>query len=142
MTRAELTEFFIGKTPILPALGASAYEVPTLAWVRGEFYDAFRKWLYSLGEDTWTVNWECRDFARAYACYMQLCWARSNPRPGSADGCAAGEIWFIPDATDPTKGHAICPVVTDQGLVFIDPQNNELWPMTAAQLGSAFFLRF
>lgn len=140
MTREELQAFFPFDAP-LPHFGASSYAVPTLAWLQGDLWKFFKARLWSENLDTWKVRWECRDFARAYACSALECWA-DTPGANPDDGLAVGEVWFIPDPTQPSSGHAICPVITENGLQFIEPQTGQLYPMTAAQLSTRYFLRF
>lgn len=141
MTRPELLAFF-PTTPLCPThLGAASYAVPTLKWIQGPCYEAFRARYWAENLDKWIVRWECRDFARAFACFAQECWATTQG--GTADdGLSIGEIWFIPSAAKPIEGHAICPIVCDQGLVFLEPQTGQLWPITPEQFASRFFLRF
>ena len=134
--------------------GGADYELPTLAWAQGTFYDFFRQRLGSDNLQTWIVKWECRDFARAYASMAQECNARTPNTPGGADILSIGEVWFIPDAsrygtlpgqlagTFDGGGHAINMLLTEQGWVFIDPQTNVVWQMTEAELRSIYFLRF
>ena len=134
--------------------GGSNYAAPTLAWLQGTFYDFFRARLWSDSLQAWVVKWECRDFARAYACYAQECNALTPATPGGADILTVGEVWFIPDAdrygvnagqlagTPSGGGHAINLALVETGWVFIDPQVNLLWQMTEAELKSIYFLRF
>lgn len=140
MTRAEITAFF--PRNFLGGdchLGATSYAVPTLAWLRGPFWEFFRGELWDRNLDKWIYRWECRDFARLYAAKAVECWARTQG--GTADdGLAVGEIWFQPDRTP--GGHAICPVFTEQGLVYLDPQNNTPWPLSADEFASRYFVRF
>lgn len=144
MTRPEIFAFFppagvLGQ----PKFGGNNYAVPTLEWLRGPFWEFFKARYWSTNSDKWKFRWECRDFARAYACAAQECWGNMNLELApDSDALAVGEIWFVPEALDASKGHAICPAITDVGLVFIDPQNNSLWQITEAQLASRYFLRF
>ncbi|MDE2104596.1 MAG: hypothetical protein KGL39_45595 [Patescibacteria group bacterium] len=143
MTRAEIAAFFPQKEGVQLNFGASSYAVPTLAWLQGDFWNYFYRQLWDESLQKWTVRWECRDFARAYACMAQLCWAKTQGAAATDDGLAVGEFWFIPDATKPTEGHAICAVFTENGLQFIDPQvGTSLWQMSHEQFSSSYFLRF
>lgn len=72
----------------------------------------------------------------------QECWARTQGGTGD-DGLAVGEIWFLPDKrTNLYEGHAICPVITDEGRGYIDPQNNTLWDVSPTEFESRYLLRF
>lgn len=141
MSPAEIIAFFPPTPLCLTHLGAASYAVPVRAWLLGKCYEAFRARYWSENLNTWTIRWECRDFARAFACFAQECWALTEAFT-SDDGMAVGEIWFIPDARKPAEGHAICPIFTENGLEFLEPQTGQLWPITPAQFYSRYFLRF
>jgi len=71
------------------------------------------------------------------------CWANTHAdTPDRDDGLAVGEMWYSPDRANPMNGHAICPAITDKGLVFLEPQNGKLCDISADQLASLYFLRF
>lgn len=145
MTRAEISAFFPPAGLVgAPHFGAMSYAVPTLAWLRGPFWDFFKTRYWETNSDKWKFRWECRDFTRAYACAAQECWGNMVATGAAAadDGLTVGEIWFIPDAYDASKGHAIAPAITDVGRVFIDPQTNQLCNLTDAQIASRYFLRW
>lgn len=142
MTRDEILAFVPHLPDCRTNFGALNYAVPTLKWVQGPFYDFFikRRWNATLG--TWQRRYECRDFVRAYCADMVECWALDN-HLSDDDSIAVGEIWFSPTPQLPgSAGHAVASLITDQGLVFLDPQNNKLWPMSPAQFASRFFSRW
>jgi hypothetical protein len=142
MTPAEIALFFPAPRTLLalPHFSANDYAVPTLEWLQGPFWDFFKTRYWATDSDKWKFRWECRDFARAYACAAQECWGNSAPdQAAESDALAVGEFWFNPE---PGKGHAICPAFTEQGLVFIDPQTNALCALTTEQYSSRYFLRF
>lgn len=141
MTRDEIAAWFPANWTCLTNFGALTYAVPTLAWIQGPCYAAFRNRYWAENLSRWTVRWECRDFARAFACFAQECWATTQAA-SLEDGVAVGEIWFRPDPNDLTKGHAICPIFTENGLQYLEPQTGKLWPMSPEQLASRYFLRF
>lgn len=136
MTRPELLAFFPGHTV---RLGCENYEVTTLDWVQNKAWPAFRDWLFGMGCDKWTTRFECRDFARMFSAFCVVLWANTRMVGSSSDGVSVGEIWFNPA---PGTGHAVCPVICDQGLVFVEPQTGAVYPLTPGQLASAYFLRF
>jgi hypothetical protein len=148
MTRAELAAFFPANgTPL--HTGAQSYAVPTLAWLRGPCFDAFRARYWQADLAKWQFRWECRDFAAAFRLFAVECWARTpalnsqlSAISSESDGIAVGELWFLPDPLNAAQGHAICPVICDQGLQFIEPQTGLLAPCSPAQLASRYFLRF
>lgn len=141
MTQGEIQAFFPGPQAI--NFGGALYAVPALDWLLGPFWEFFRARYWATNSDKWKFRWECRDFARAYACAAQECWGASNPAGAEdSDALAVGEIWFIPDAGHPEIGHAVCAAITEAGLVFIEPQTGRPYPMTPGQLASRYFLRF
>lgn len=143
MTTLELIAFFPGQSHLF--IAGDRYATPTLEYLQGPFYTSYRAWLYSLSLDTWTNPWECRDFARAYATWAQVCNAKTPIEPIGTSALAVGEQWFEVDAEHynyPRGGHAICPVVTENGVQYIDPQTNLLWQMSPSELLSVRFLRF
>ena len=142
MTRGELLAF-MPSVPNCPThLGAESYAVPTLRWLQGPFWDFFKKRLWDANLDKWQVRWECRDFARAYASTALECWAKTVGGT-TDDGLAVGEVWFLPDQRgQAAEGHAVCPCITDEGMIWIDPQVNTVWPYSPVELASRYFLRW
>lgn len=137
MTQNEIRAFFPG---LYPLFGGVQYAVPTLAWLRGPFWNFFRGRLWDENLQAWRVGWECRDFARAYACAAQECNALASAAPG--DALVVGEFWFRPHGNPVGSDHAICPAITDQGLVFIEPQTGDIRPVTPTEILTCAFLRF
>ncbi len=142
MTRAEIQSFF----PVTQIhFGAASYGVPTLAWIRGPFWDFIRGRWWDENLTKWKFNWACRDFTRAAASAAQECNALTQGSP--YDVVAIGEFWFVPDSSKPTatgqrEGHAVCPCFTDTGLVYMDFQTCTPWPLTTSEFQSRYFLRF
>ena len=140
MTRDEILAFF-PYSGSCTHFGAGNYAVPTLEWLQGPLWTFYRDRLWSENLDKWSVKFECRDFTLSYMAAARECWALT-PGNEDMDAPAVGDIWFIPDATKPFEGHSIAPVFTENGLQFIDPQNNQLWPMSPEQFSSRYFVRF
>jgi hypothetical protein len=139
MTRAEIQAFFLAK-PVW--FGGLNYAVPELSWLQGKFWDFFKARLWSENLDKWLVRWECRDFARGFACAAQECNATTAGGPGDCDALAVGEFWFIPDNSPPGQGHAICACITENGLQFIEPQTGAVRPVSETEFASCYFVRF
>ena len=140
MTAQEIRNAFYGK-PVF--VGGANYAVPAQDWLLGPFYDYFKKQLGGDGLGAWSVRWECRDFARAYACLAQICNAlTTGPAPAAEDALAVGEFWFKPDGSAPGTGHAINVCFTETGLTFIEPQTGLLRPVSDSEMSSCYFLRF
>lgn len=142
MTRGELIAFAPSINGCSANFGALTYAVPTLNWLQGPCWEFFRARLWSENLDKWQVRWECRDFARAFACCALECWAKTVGGTDD-DGLAVGEIWFLPDRrAQAMAGHAVCPAITDGGLIWLDPQNGQLWPFTPSEFASRYYLRW
>lgn len=141
VTRDEINAFFPFNGRCVPQLGAMAFHVPTLRFIQGEGYAFFLRRYWAEGLGRWTVRWQCRDFASAFRLAMVECWALTNT-VSPDDGLAIGEIWFNPDPAKPLEGHAICPVFTENGLQFLEPQTGQLCPLAPAQFESRYSLRF
>jgi hypothetical protein len=141
MTRAEITAFFPNVFTV-PRFGGLNYAVPTLAWVRGPFWDFFHGRLWDEGLQKWMFRFECRDFARLGACAAQECWARTPGGPSDSDALALGEFWYHPDANAPGEDHAIWAVICDMGLVFIEPQDCSQQFPSDREISSCTFIRF
>ena len=140
MTREEIKAFFIPGTPLF--FGGKSYAVPTLAWLLGDFYRDFHAALWHEDVSAWSPRFECRDFARSYACLAQIANAHASNTPDGDDAIAVGEIWFHPDANPPTQDHAVNAAITDEGLVFIDPQTGLVVTLKPSELLTVKFARF
>lgn len=140
MTRQELGAFC--PPGVAVDFGGLKYAVPTLARLTGSCYAAFKKRLFDEDLQVWKVKWQCRDFVRAFACFVQECNADTQNTPDGDDACAVGEFWFYPDGNPPGLGHAVCICVTDEGLKFLDPQTNLVRIMSETELLSCAFLRW
>ena len=138
MTRDELAAFLPDTPRCVTHLGAASYAVPTADWIVMHCWPAFHARYWSEDLDKWVLRWECRDFARAFACFAQECWALTVGGTED-DGIAVGEIWYPPT---PATGHAINPCITDQGLIFIEPQTGQQCYPTSEQVASRYFLRW
>lgn len=125
-----------------PNLGATNYAKPTLAYLQGPLFDAFRARYWAENLDTWKVKWACRDFARAFACIASEANADTTGSPSGMDAIAVFAIWFRPDLARAmgVDAHAIYLAFTDVGPTFVDPQNNTIWNASDSERGSVFFL--
>ena len=124
--------------------GASEYGVPLLSWLTGQFYTDYRARIFDESNQDWLPKWPCREFARSFACFAQEAWAKTPGTPDGETSVLVGEYWFKPDASrgmPVDEGHAVCFALTDQGLVYIDPQNGTLWQMSDTERDSNYFRR-
>lgn len=90
------------------------------------YYDWFRTKLYDIGVTRWDQKQDCDDFANLYADFLQLRlylgqWER-DPLP-QAEGVAVARYWYRPNLGN--ELHAINAVLTEKGLIFIEPQTGQ-----------------
>ena len=145
MTRVELLTFLpatLLESFVPPCyMGARSYAEPTTKWLTGPCYAAFKARYFDAYLAKWQYRWECRDFAAAFRLFAVECWATSTELTtlDNDDGISVGEMWYKPT---PDTAHAICPIITNEGLLYLEPQNGQLCTLTSEQYSSRFFLRF
>jgi hypothetical protein len=132
MTGREIQSYFVCRVWLPDA----SYTRPTLRWLQGAFWDAFREDRFNKVGRYSRKN-DCDNFARAYAQLAQDCHAMSTGR--DAEGLAVGEVFYI---TRKGEGHAIVCAFTDQGRKFIEPQTGRVIDLTENELLSCTFVRF
>ena len=145
MTNVDIRALFPVRTIVITS--DSTYAKPTLAWLQGPFWTWYIGWRKELGLDRWTRKSDCDNFARTYSSAAQDCHALTITRQAAAtgdpvtlEGLAVGEIHYF--ARDLGGWHAIVAAVTDQGLVFIEPQNNRRLMLTPDDLATCTFAYF
>lgn len=142
MTRSEIQlALYHAGLRALPNFGTDNYALPETAWLTGPFWDFYKAQLWNADVDNWQVKWECRDFARAYACLAQLCNARTAVSHTGMSALAVGEFWYNPGG-NPAEGHAINACFTEHGLTFIEPQTGAPVTLCQAEISSCYFCRF
>lgn len=111
------------------------YYKPTLAWLQGPFWKWFSSWRAEMNLNNWTRSNDCDNFARAYCQAAEDCHSLTTK-----DGAlAVGEFWYHRH-TD--GAHAIVCALTDQGFIYIEPQNNHRLMLLPKEIESCFFARF
>lgn len=110
------------------------YALPDKRWVLNDFYPWYKKELMRLGGQEWSEAWDCDDFARMFACLMQLSHrnavGRGEAKESFAEGIACAEIHYhMANGT----AHAINAIITKEGgeikPVFIEPQTGMIEPV-------------
>lgn len=114
----------------------TTYAEPTLRWLQGAFWQSFRadRWA-KVG--SYSRKNDCDNWARAYAQHAQDCHAMSHG--SEAEALAVGEMFYTKASGE---GHAICVAITEQGLVFLEPQNGQVITLSPSEILSCFFVRF
>ena len=143
LSNTELRSSFPGITPGFVYTSALVYGIPTLEYLQGPFYDY---WIHTLGGlNLWTSKWECWDFTSSYLVELAKANALTPATPTGETTLSVGRWDFHPEAErlagNPT-GHSIIAAITDQGLRYLDPQNNTLWSPSSNELASTRLLLF
>ena len=149
MTQGDLLQSFrnVG-IYVTSQLGGANYAVPTLAWLKGPCYDAFKAKYFADGIAAWSPRFNCRLFALSFVVFANECNALTNGGPANEDTLTLGMFEFIPDpsrfggdaplaGTYSGEGHAIWIALTEQGVKLVDPQSNYDWVLTETEKSSA-----
>jgi hypothetical protein len=103
------------------------------------FYDWYRKFMFSQDVIKWDSRFDCDDFAALYRSLIQL--AHFQAKGNNDEGVAVGEVFFWQEG-NPDKGHAINCGMTEEGLIFFEPQTGKQLHLSNEELASIFFVRF
>lgn len=114
------------------------YALPKTDWLTGKFYSFYQSWRADHNLNEWTMKNDCDNFASLYYAFAQICHAKSNR---SEQGIAVGELFYFVGA-DKEQGHAINIVITEKGVITIEPQNGNVQRLTADEKASSWFIRF
>lgn len=114
----------------------SEYNLPTNSYVFNKFYPFFQKELFRLKIDGWSQKFDCEDYAKMFKTLMQACHQNSD---GDAEGIAVAEIHYKRDSGD---NHAINAIITDKGLIFLEPQTGESLVLSENEEKSIYFVNF
>lgn len=106
------------------------------------YYDSFRKRLFDDGVVKWDERFDCNHFASYYVALAQTQyylrnWGSTTP----AQTLALAEVWYKPRWAN-GKGHAIVAAWSDQGLLFIEPQNGQRVTLNDAERASIFLCKW
>jgi len=140
-----------------PAAGSvRAHELPLPGWVGDETYarvrvaalpaihDDFTAAVHRQGFPArWDRRFDCNRFAAlwiglAHARYAAEQWHSST----APQALALAEVWYRPDGASPGTGHAVVAALTEQGLLYIEPQTGTRVQLSAAERASVYFVRW
>jgi hypothetical protein len=113
------------------------YAKPTTRWLTTTFYTYFLDWLKVNGLEKWKNKFDCDNFEAVYYAFAHACHSKSDR---SEEGIAVGQMFYKLDGG--RGGHAINVAVTDDGLIFIEPQNGRRIQLSTAERESCWFVRF
>lgn len=104
-------------------------------------YQDFRDVLFRQGLARWDPSFDCN---RITSLYISLAQARHAVQrfyvSGAPSSLALAEVWFKPDKSK--TYHTIAAVVTEDGLIFIEPQTGKEWKMTPTERQSIYFVKW
>ncbi len=112
------------------------YNLPTYSYIFNKFYPYFQKELFRLKIDGWSQKFDCEDFAKLFKTLIQACHAQSK---GNAEGIAVAEIHY---KREDGVNHAINAIITDKGLIFLEPQTGESLVLTENEEKSIYYVNF
>lgn len=104
------------------------YTLPTREYVDRIMLPAFETWSRANGLWDWKTRHDCDDKADALKVFAQQCFRHSRDTT-EADGFAVWRLYYSVDA-DPGRGHAINAAMTDEGIVYIEPQTARIATLT------------
>lgn len=114
--------------------GDTAYAEVNSVWLRG-YYDQFRAEIFRQGVTKWDDRFDCNHFASYYVALAQTKFYLSNFHSSTkARSLAVGSYWY----NSPRGPHAVVFALTEQGIVFIEPQTGKEVPMGVNEQMSAF----
>ncbi len=117
-------------------MGDEAYAEVNSQWLPG-FYTRFRTELSRLGVVNWDRRFDCNRFAELYTGVAQIAFFREAFHSSiKAQALAVGPLWYRRD--NDLGAHAIVQVLTERGIIYIDPQTGAQIQLTPQELASAY----
>lgn len=114
------------------------YNMPTSKWLEEEYIPFYIGVLKELDLYEWTEKFDCDNFASLFRALAHISHRKSN---GNGEGLAVAEIHYTAAGTNGVYGdHAINMAYTDEGWVFIEPQNGSMKKLTEAEQKSIFYV--
>jgi hypothetical protein len=105
------------------------------------YYADFRAELFKAGITKWDARFDCNHFAAYYIAKAQMQYYLSNFHSSTAaQTLALAEFWYRPGGG--AQGHAIVAAITDQGLLFIEPQTGQRLVLTQAEHESKMLVKW
>lgn len=126
--------------PKLTFKGSGEYTIVNSKGLK-ENFDRMEKVMFFLGMVKYDKKFDCNFFASLYISVAQITYLVETWHFGSnADGLALAEIWYKPDNSK--NRHAIVAVLTEIGLIFIEPQTGKRIFLTDTEKDSIFFIKW
>ncbi len=114
------------------------YALPTTRWLFDEFVPWFRTQRFKANRHKWERKNDCDNFARAFAVFAA---DAHNEGRSDLEGIAVGVFCYI--GSSHVRGpHAITCAITEEGLIFIEPQTGQRLALTPAEIQTCFHYEF
>jgi len=138
ITHTELIKEAILDRVYKKVLPDGVYNMPTAKWLKTEFIPFYIGVLKELGIFEWHERFDCDDFASLFRALAQIAHRKSN---GNGEGLTVAEIHYTASGTNGVYGnHAINMAFTDEGWVFIEPQNGSMRELSETEQKSIFYV--
>lgn len=116
----------------------NTYAKPTNSWLFNEFIPWFKTNRWQRDKSKWDRKNDCDNFARTFCVYVQD--AHSDGK-SDAEALAVGEFCYV-GSTHVQGPHAIVCAITEDGLIFIEPQSGQRLALTPTEIQSCFHVAF
>lgn len=117
-----------------------AYAIVNSKWLEG-FYKRWRSDLFDKGVVHWDNRFDCNKFAASYCAAAQIEFYNATFHSRTnAQALAIGEMWYRPD--NAKTNHAIVIVISERGIIYIEPQNGKEVKLSNKEKSSIYFKRF
>lgn len=111
-------------------VGDSSYAVVRKDWLV-DFYPKYRDRLFKLGVTKWDDSFDCNHFSYNFVALAQTDYYVTSFHDRSrANTLAVGLIWYMKQGT---QGHSIVMAVTEQGIVYMEPQTGQFVTLTESE---------
>lgn len=139
ITAAELKRSDLLKDVYKKTFPDEVYNMPTSKWLKEEYIPFYVGVLKELGLYEWTEKFDCDDFSCLFRTLAHISHRKSK---GTSEGITVAEIHYTAAGTNGVYGdHAINMAYTDEGWVFIEPQNGSMKKLTESEQKSIFYVR-
>ena len=124
---------FFANPPKLAYFADRGYAAISTAWLK-EFHTYFKGELWRK-DLSYSKTYDCDNFARGFCADAN----EVHKEVSKGEALAIAEFHYRQD----TGGyHAIIAAITEQGLVFMEPQNGDFLTLSQGEIDSCIFLRF
>jgi hypothetical protein len=136
-----LTQKAMMKFPMSQVVTADAsYKVVDPQWIKGAFYDYFRKDLFDKGITKWDKKFDCDKFAKYFAALVQVKYFVDNFHKWTeGEALSIGELYY---RIGGISGHAINVLFDGNDFTFFEPQTGQFVTLTNAELESVSLVKF